>query len=320
MASPAPSYTADQLEVYLQRIGYAESASAAGSTRLQLLQQCIQKDPLAALTEIQQRHLGAIPWGNSSLHYSQHHTVSIHPSCIFEKLVVRKMDGYCMENTNLLFTVLRTLGYRVYPTGGRVSRAAATGNRDAVGYLSIGHMILIVAIDGRKYAIDVGFGNNGPTSPLPLEEDTVAIGIAPGEMRLIKDSIPDFVDQTQRVWIYQIRYNPESEWMPVYSFSENEYLPQDFAVMNFATSNKPTSWFTQAFVCTRVILEEDGFQPKGIYVMIGKEVKRRLGSETEILVTIETEDDRRQALAKYFNMHFQDYEVEGIQGMVSQIR
>ncbi|KAF7117774.1 hypothetical protein CNMCM5793_006954 [Aspergillus hiratsukae] len=320
MASAPSTYTPDQIEAYLQRIGYVESVSATGITRHQHLQQCIEKDPLATLTELHRRQLAAIPWGNSGLHYSQHHTISIHPSCVFEKLVTRKLDGYCMENTNLLYVVLRSLGYQVYPTGGRVSRAVATGNYAMAGYLWLGHMVLIVTIDGQKYMVDVGFGSNGPTGPLPMKENEVAVCIAPSEMRLIKDSIPEFVDKSQKVWICQVRRDPESEWIPMYSFSEVEFLPQDFEVMNFMTSQHPTSWFTQSFVCTKVILSDDGLEPRGIYVMSGKEVKRRLGKETEVVATLANEDDRRQALAKYFDMHFQDHEVEGIQGLTSQIK
>jgi Arylamine N-acetyltransferase len=73
------------------------------------------------------RHLVAIPWGNSGLHYSQHHTISLHPQNLFEKIVERQLDGYCMENTGIFFIVLRSLGYSVYATGGRVSHAAANG-------------------------------------------------------------------------------------------------------------------------------------------------------------------------------------------------
>lgn len=129
-----------------------------------------------------------------------------------------------------------------------------------------------------------------------MKENEVTVCIAPSEMRLIKDSIPELVDRSQKLWIYQVRYNPESEWIPMYSFSEVEFLPQDFGVMNFATSKNPTSWFTQAFVCTKVILSEDGLEPRGIYVMSGKEVKKRLGKETQVVATLANENDRRQAL------------------------
>lgn len=118
-------YTPDQLEAYLQRIGYANSAGGTGHTRLQQLHQSIQEDALSALADLQRRHLGSIPWGNSAIHYSQHHSISTHPSAAFEKLVVRRLDGYCMENTNLFYVVLLSLGYQVYPSAGRVSSAAA---------------------------------------------------------------------------------------------------------------------------------------------------------------------------------------------------
>lgn len=121
----APRYTPDQLEAYLQRIGYANSAGGTGLTRLQQLHQSIQENALAALAELQRRHLGSIPWGNSAIHYSQHHSISTHQSAVFEKLVVRRLDGYCMENTNLFYVVLLSLGYQVYPSAGRVSSAAA---------------------------------------------------------------------------------------------------------------------------------------------------------------------------------------------------
>lgn len=42
-------------------------------------------------------------------------------------MVERQLDGYCMENTGIFFIVLRSLGYLVYATGGRVSHAAAKG-------------------------------------------------------------------------------------------------------------------------------------------------------------------------------------------------
>ncbi|KAL4891926.1 hypothetical protein BDV59DRAFT_203186 [Aspergillus ambiguus] len=319
MPKTPTTFTSDQLELYLQRIQYADDATGAVSSRLERLQNSVKQDPLAALTELQRRHLGAIPWGNSALHYSNHHTISTHPSCVFEKLVVRRLDGYCMENTNLLYVVLRTLGYQVYPTGGRVSCALASGNPADEGYVSLSHMVLIVTITGQKYMVDVGFGRNGPTCPLPLIENASATLITPSEMRLIKTSLAESVDQTQKFWVYQARSNPGSPWGPNYSFSEMEFLPQDFSMMNFATSKNPSSWFTQRLVCTRVILSEAA-EPVGIYIMSGTEVKKILRGESEVVATLNTEEDRVRAMAEYFGMHFHEHEVEGIRGLPSQIR
>ncbi|OQE20614.1 hypothetical protein PENFLA_c016G01423 [Penicillium flavigenum] len=313
-----PTYTDQELELYLNRIGYSHSAQSE-SNLLQHLRQHIENDALSALSELQRRHLAAIPWGNSGLHYSQHHTISLNPQSLFEKMVERRLDGYCMENTGIFFIVLRSLGYLVYATGGRVSHAASKGLDNGL-YLPFGHMILIVVIDGKKYMVDVGFGNNCATAPLLLQEGATATAIAPAEMRIVRESIAEFTDPNQKIWIYQTRYNPESKWLEQICFSDVEFLPQDFGVMNFSVSQSRTSWFTQVFVCMRMILDQSGTEIIGQCVMSGKEVKERLRGQTEILKVLETEEDRVKALAKYFDMHLRESEVQGIRGMTSELK
>nr|XP_001401938.2 arylamine N-acetyltransferase 1 [Aspergillus niger CBS 513.88] len=307
------TYTPDQLTLYLERIHYGSNTS-----RLEQLQQAVKNDPLGTLFEIQRRHLTFIPWGNSALHYSNHRTIDIRPACVFEKLVTRKLDGYCMENNTLLHGILKSLGYAVYATGGRVC-LAATGRAEE-GLEKLSHMVLIVLIDGQKYAVDVGFGGNGPTRPLPLKEDSVSVCMAPTEMRLVHEALPEYVDQTQKVWIYQIRYTPDSRWIPMYSFLGTEFLPQDFEIMNYATSQRPTSWFTQSLVCARMFMDEAESEVQGMYILAGREVKKRQFGQSEVLETLESDADRVKALAKWFDMHLRDYEAEAIRGFVSEIK
>ncbi|RDW60449.1 uncharacterized protein DSM5745_10907 [Aspergillus mulundensis] len=310
------AYTPNQLEAYLERIGYAKTASGTGRLRLQELQLAIQQDPLKALGELQRRHLASIPWGNTAIHYSQHHSISTHPSAVFEKLVVRRLDGYCMENTNLLYVVLRSLGYQAYPTAGRVSSAAVdpANAGPEVRYGALGHMVIIVTIGGWKYMVDVGFGNNGPTEPLALLRN-VAGHINPTlEIQLDKEPLPEAVDQSQEFWVYKVRYRPDKGWIPMYAFSETEFLPQDFAMINFNTSMQPSSWFTQKVVCVRHILNQDESNIEGLCVMAGKEVKRRVAGKSEIVQKLETEDDRVEALGKWFGIHLLDHEIAGIRG------
>ncbi|KAF3386272.1 hypothetical protein F1880_001602 [Penicillium rolfsii] len=324
MGLDQPTYTDSQVEAYLRRIAYTPTATDASSLTDDTRQR-VQRDALGTLTELQRHHLAAIPWGNSGLHYSQHHTVSLHPDSLYEKIVERRLDGYCMESTGLFLIALRSLGYCVYATGGRVSHAAATGVDNGLwlallALLSSGHMVLIVIIDEARYMVDVGFGNNCATAPLPLQENAPATCIAPSEMRLIKESLVESIDKSQKVWIYQTRNNPESPWVPNICFSEVEFLPQDFDVMNFSTSKNPTSWFVQTVVCVRMILDPTGTEIIGQCIMSGKEVKQRISGKTEVLQVLETEEDRVKALAKYFDMHLRPGEVAGIRGLVSQIK
>jgi arylamine N-acetyltransferase len=139
-------------------------------------------------------------------------------------------------------------------------------------------------------------------------------------MRLVRDSLAEFMDKDQKVWIYQTRYNDESTWMPTICFADVEFLPQDFGVMNFSVSQTRTSWFTQVFVCIRMILDQSGTDIIGQYMMVGKEVKRRVRGQTEILQVLHSEQDRIEALAKYFDMHLRDSEVRGIRGLTSELK
>lgn len=138
-------------------------------------------------------------------------------------------------------------------------------------------------------------------------------------MRLVRENIVEFTDPSQKIWIYQTRYNPESNWVPQICFSDVEFLPQDFDVMNFSVSQSRTSWFTKIFVCMRMILNQEGTEVIGQCVMSGREVKRRVRGKTEILETLQTEEDRVKALEKYFDMHLREGEIQGIRGMTSEL-
>jgi arylamine N-acetyltransferase len=198
-------------------------------------------------------------------------------------------------------------------------------------------MILIVIINGAKYMVsasqgsststiltarqvDVGFGNNGATAPLPLQEGATATCIEPSQMRLVREGIAEFTDKSQKVWIYQIRHNPEGNWLPMICFNDVEFLPQDFKVMNFSVSQTRTSWFTQIFVCMRMILDADGREIIGQCIMSGREVKRRMRGQTEVLQALHTEEDRIKALTKYFDVYLRGSEIEGIRGLTSELK
>ena len=122
--SSRPTYTPSQLQLYYDRISLPASLRTHPVTR----------DPSAALTPsglefltaLQRHQIAAIPFENLELHYSAHHSISLDPAHLFDKMVARGTGrgGYCMENTCLFGTVLRSLGYDVYPTGARVNEAA----------------------------------------------------------------------------------------------------------------------------------------------------------------------------------------------------
>lgn len=139
-------------------------------------------------------------------------------------------------------------------------------------------------------------------------------------MRLVKESLAESIDKDQKFWVYQTKQTPDSDWMPNICFSEMEFLPQDFAMVNFGVSQRRTSWFTHIFVCMRMILDPTGEKIVGQCIVSGKEVKRRLNGKTEVLQALNNEEDRVEALRKYFDMNLREDEIQGIQGLSSELK
>lgn len=110
-----PTLTTSQLDTYLSRISfpitkYPRPTAAATQT----------SQGLEFLTRLQKHHLNSIPFENLSLHYNNFPGISIDIDDIYEKIVIRRRGGYCMEQNLLFAVVLRTLGYEVVQGGGRV--------------------------------------------------------------------------------------------------------------------------------------------------------------------------------------------------------
>lgn len=179
-------------------------------------------------------------------------------------------------------------------------------------------MVNIVKLsDGVKYMVDVGFGSDGPTRPLPLEVGSIWKGGSPHEMRLVHENIPPNSDPGQRLWIYQYRYSSTEEWVSAYCFTELEYLLKDYEVMNFWTSHSPESWFLQKIVVVKRIMEEG--ELTGILTLFNGELKRRIGKNTEILRVCKTEDDRLKVLQHWFGIELGAVERRGITGLISEL-
>ena len=183
------------------------------------------------------------------------------------------------------------------------------------------HMVNIVTSEGKRYLVDVGFGGNGPMRPLRLIDGEVSVGIAPSEMRLLWTSIKPHTDASQRLWVLQHRNDAESEWQDAYCFTELEFFPADYEVMNFSTSQSRTSWFTRTIVCVKHILEvkDDEEEVVGVVILVGNEFKRRIGGKTEHLATCKTEEERIEGLEKWLDIHLSAQEKEGIVGMVTEL-
>ncbi|KAL8726830.1 MAG: hypothetical protein Q9166_006446 [cf. Caloplaca sp. 2 TL-2023] len=261
------------------------------------------KVSLTNLRSLQQHHLTTYPFENLSLHYSLTHTISLDVDALYEKFVGagRGRGGYCMENNALFGTVLRTLGYEVTSVGARICDSVTGG--EGLSYGGWSHMVNIITIAETKYMVDVGFGGNGATGPLILEEGRVHERVAPSEMRLVLSSIPEHTDSGQRLWLYQTRSTPSDEWQAQYCFTETEYLPQDYEIMNYWTSTSRKSIFTQSILMAKMLMDEKTGKITGNVTMFDAEAKQKMGNEVVKSRTCKSEKERVEVLREWFGLH-----------------
>ncbi|KAI4129771.1 MAG: hypothetical protein LQ338_002081 [Usnochroma carphineum] len=274
------------------------------------------EESLQSLAVLQKHQLATYPFENLSLHYSPTHSISLDLDVLYQKFIEKGRGGYCMENNAFFGTVLRSLGYDVTSVGARVCMGVNGGN--AAKYGSWSHMVNIVNILGKKYMVDVGFGSNGATAPLQLVENEVQERIGPGEMRLIRSKIAEQTDPNQRLWIYQIRHTPDSEWEPTYCFTGTEFLPQDYELMNFWTSQNRRSFFTYSIMMAKMIMEDGRLV--GAVTMKDAEAKKRIGKEVVETRVCKSEQERLQVMREWFGIRLTQEEERAIRGTVAELR
>ena len=105
-------------------------------------------------------------------------------------------------------------------------------------------MVNIVTLaDGKIYMVDVVFGINAPTQPHLLESGLILPGVGSQEMQLVWDTIAPTTDPNQHLWILQWRDIASEQWLMNYGFTETEFLPADYEIINYYTYNSPKSLF-----------------------------------------------------------------------------
>ncbi|OJI85048.1 hypothetical protein ASPTUDRAFT_189131 [Aspergillus tubingensis CBS 134.48] len=312
MTEPSQSLSLPQIDEYFERI---ELPSRFRRENPKLYREL--------LATIQAYHVSHIPYDNTALHYSQTPSISLHIHDIFHKVVTRKRGGYCMENNILLYHVLRQLGFDVYLTGARLYRDE---NNPKPGWSGWEHAVNIVTLaDNSSYMLDVGYGGDGPTTPLPLVHTSIPIpNIGTQEIRLQKNgkssgerSHPSN-DPSTNAWTYQFRNGSEQAWRVGYAFHELEFFPRDFEIMNFYTSQNPTSFLTQRLLVIRFLQSADG-EVYGKVILDQDKLKENRGGKNELVKVCNTEGERVEVLRDVFGVDLTEEERRGICGRVSAL-
>jgi arylamine N-acetyltransferase len=315
-----PRYTIPELQDYFTRIGlplkYRDSpilSEKASATTKQ--------HGLPFLKALTRYHTCKVPFENLELHYSVHKTVTLDAADLYEKIVRQRRGGRCMENNTFFGTILRSLGYEVRNCGGRVSRAMSpypeVRRNQGATYDGWNHMLNLVRLDGEWYVVDVGMGAMGPNLPYPLQDGYETTSVAPRRIRLQSRSIAEsYGTQSNKLWCYDVCYSPvengENIWVPVYCFTETEFLPQDYEIMSWFTSTHTKSFFTRYVTSTRMVMDEAGEEIVGSITLFEAGIKQSIGNERKVVKECKTEEERVSALKEIFDIELTDDQRAGL--------
>ncbi|KAG7416831.1 Arylamine N-acetyltransferase, pineal gland isozyme NAT-10 [Fusarium oxysporum f. sp. rapae] len=312
-------YSKSQLEKYYDRIAFPASDRQYDISNLS------SEDQRSYLNTLTKQQILTVPFENLTLHYSWHRIVDVNADHLYDKIVSEKRGGYCMENNTLFNTVLLSLGYHTYMVGARVF------NPDVGRFGGSSHCLSLVIIDGKTYAVDVGFGARNPTEPLEVEHERVHKGSNSVQMRLRHDIIAQNVSN-QKLWIYEYRSRDGGEWVPQWCFMDYEVLPEDIRVFNMSPSKNPSSFFTFKVVSVQFTSEKEDYSDgsardlknvggaiDGIFIIDGNVFRYRKGGETKWERNFKTEDERLDALRKYFGVELTKENERAIRGTAGAI-
>ncbi|KAI9641401.1 hypothetical protein NHQ30_010203 [Ciborinia camelliae] len=274
------------------------------------------------LTSLHIHQISTIPYENLSLHYSPDHSVSLDPQTLFAKIIsnARGRGGYCLEGSTFFNHVLRALGFQVYTAGVRIRRRSTQDGVPRGDYIGWFHIVNIVTLpDTTKYMIDVAFGGDGATQPLPLISGHSIPNLGTQEIRLVYETIPQQIDQSKPLWIYQYRNGPDKEWNSFYAFNEHEFLHEDFEIMNYyvSTNMSERNFQTQNVLIVAFVRGRDG---EGREKIVGKRmlvngaVKENMGGKTKLVRICQSESERVVVLREVFGIRLTEEEMGGIEG------
>jgi len=121
--------------------------------------------------------------------------------------------------------------------------------------------------------------------------------------------------------VLELKNTTTNKWSGGYCFTEFEWLPQDFEIINYRTSKDPKSWFTYKLALARTLIDEETrTKAIGMITLTERKVARRIGTgEKEVLVEAKSEAERVQALRQWFGIVLTPEEERGIRSMPSEI-
>ncbi|MBR6114531.1 MAG: arylamine N-acetyltransferase [Oscillospiraceae bacterium] len=202
---------AQQLDAYLERIGYTGSRELTGAT----------------LDALIKTHVSAVPFENLDP-YEFGITPSLEEDDIYKKIVENRRGGYCFEQNTALHMLLRDMGFDAYPVVVRIIMGPGPVHPYA-------HKGVVARAEGKMWYCDVGFGGPGPKGVVEMSEREQEISGG-----IYRCAFPEDYCEIQR--------KDGEEWPVLFRFPMHPIEPCDFIPLNYYIGGQPgfgfRSWRT----------------------------------------------------------------------------
>jgi len=205
---PTIIYTKEQINIYLNKIGYKGNIEMDGKT----------------LQQLQIAHLKSIPYEN--LDILKKVPLSLDSESLFEKIILNQRGGYCFELNGLYSNLLKSLGFAVTNLAGRFIR-----NESSLQMRR--HRILKVRADDGIYICDVGVRSESPRIALRFVDDLIQ-NDGKSEYKFEQN------DLYGHILSQKCQYN---DWKTMYGFTEEPQLDIDYIMPSFFCEKHPDSPF-----------------------------------------------------------------------------
>lgn len=162
--------------------------------------------------------------------------------------------------------------------------------------------------DGSIWSCDVGFGGDGPTSPLELapsqvgQEPHAKHNLGAQFVRLRKGQFPDTLrEEANQVWFYEYRNGKDSAWNTYYAFTKMEASAWDLDCANWWVASYLESFQRKQILVVKFLgsrttctsnsnsellyVQGDANEGKvvGKIMLVDGTLKRNMGGKTEVI-------------------------------------